>query len=74
MDVKLDPLPQVIYSCFVLNNYRENKKENLPDQNVMSALSFKKRAQRSISSLSYEESVNENKAISIRNTLTLYFE
>ena len=74
MDVKLDTLPQVIYSCFVLHNCRENKKENLPNQNLMSALSFEKGGQPSTSSLSYGERVNENKAISIRNTLTLYFE
>ena len=74
MDVKLDILPQVIYSCFVLHNHSENKKENLPDQNLMSAPSFEERVQPSTSSLSYGERVNENKAISIRNTLTLYFE
>ena len=49
MDVKLDPLPQVIYSCFVLHNYCENKKENLPNQNLMSALRFEKRVQPSTS-------------------------
>ena len=32
MDVKLDTLPQVIYSYFVLRNYCEN---NLPYQNLM---------------------------------------
>ena len=37
MDVKLDTLPQVIYSCFVLHNYCENKKENLPNQYFMPA-------------------------------------
>ena len=31
MNVKLDTLPQVTYSCFVLHNHSENKKENLPD-------------------------------------------
>ena len=45
MNVKLDTLPQVIYSCFVLSKYWENKKENLPDQNLMTALIFEKRAQ-----------------------------
>ena len=74
MDVKLDTLPQVIYSCFVLHNYCENKKEILPDQNLMTALSFEERAQPSIGSLSYGERVNENKVIFIRNTLTLYCE
>ena len=74
MDVKLDTLPQVIYLCFILHNYYENKKENLPDQNLMSALSFEKTAQSLTISLTYGERVNENTAISIRNTLTLYFE
>ena len=74
MDVKLDTLPQVTYSCFVLHNYCENKKENLPNQNLMSALSFEKKAQPSTSSLSCGERVNENNAISVRNPLTLYFE
>ena len=74
MDVKLDTLPQILYSCFVLHNYCENKKENLPDQNLMSALSFDKRVQPSTSSLCYEERVNENKTIFLRNTLTSYFE
>ena len=36
-------------SCFVLRNYWENKKENLPDQNLMTALIFEKRAQPSTS-------------------------
>ena len=74
MDVKLDTLPQVIYLCFILHNYYENKKENLPDQNLMSALSFEKTAQSLTISLTYGERVNENTAISIRNTLTLHFE
>ena len=34
MDVKLNTLSQVIYSSFALYNYSENKKENLPDQNL----------------------------------------
>ena len=55
MNVKLDTLPQVTDSCFVLHNYCEKKKENLPDQNLMSALSSEKRAQSSASSLSYGE-------------------
>ena len=58
MNVKLDTLTQVIYSCFVLKNYCENNKENLPDQNLISALSIEKRAQPSTSSLSYGETVN----------------
>ena len=74
MDVKLDTLPQVIYLCFILHNYYENKKENLPDQNLTSVLSFEKRAQLLTISLTCGEGVNENTAISIRNTLTLYFE
>ena len=40
LDVKLDTLPQETCSCFVLHNYCENKKENFPDQNLMSALIF----------------------------------
>ena len=59
-DVKLHTLPQVIYSCFVLHNYCEDKKEDFPDQNLMSVLSFEKKAQTSTSSLSYRERVNEN--------------
>ena len=74
MNVKLDTLLQGIYLNFVLHNYCQNKKENLPDQNSMSPLSFEKGAQPSRSSLSYGERVNENKPISIRNTFTLYFE
>ena len=72
MDVKLDTLLQGIYLNFVLHNYCQNKKENLPDQNSMSPLSFEKGAQPSTSSLSYGESVNENKPISIRNTFVLW--
>ena len=63
-----------LYLCFVLHNYCKNKKENLPKQNRISALSFKKRSQPSTSFLSYGEKVNENKAISIINTFILYFE
>ena len=74
MDFKVDTLHQVIYLCFILQNYCDNMKENLPDQNLMSALSFEKSAQPSTSSLSYGERVNENNAISISNSLTLYFE
>ena len=47
-DVKLDTLPQVIYSCFVLHNYCENKKEDFLDQNLISVQSFEKRSQRFI--------------------------
>ena len=59
-DVKLHTLPQVIYSCFVLHKYCEDKKEDFPDQNLMSVLSFEKKAQTSTSFLSYGERVNEN--------------
>ena len=65
MDVKLDTLPQVTYSRFVVHNYFENKKENMPDQNLMSALSFEKKAQPSTSSLCYGERVDEIKAVSV---------
>ena len=74
MEVKFDTLPQVIYWCFVLHNYCDNKNENLPYQNLMSVLRFEKRVHPSASSLSYGEKVNENRAISFRNTLTKYFE
>ena len=40
----------------------------------MSALSFQKRTRPATISLSYGERVNENKTISMTNTLTLYFE
>ena len=69
----MDTLTQVICSCFVLHNYCQNNKENVPDQNLIYVLRFEKRAQPSTSSLSYGEMANENKVISIRNTLTLLF-
>ena len=41
----------------------------------MSALSFQKKTQPTVISLSYKERVNEHKVISVRNTLDLlYFE
>ena len=40
----------------------------------MSVLRFEKNVQPSTSSLSYGEKVNENKTISVRNTLTLNFD
>ena len=39
----------------------------------MSALSFQKKTQRTVMPLSYEERVNEHKAISVRNTLDLLY-
>ena len=65
MDVKLDTPPQVNYSRFVVHNYFENKKKNMPDRNLMSALSFEKKAQPSTSSLCYGERVDEIKAVSV---------
>ena len=36
MDVKLDDLPHVIYTCFILNNFCERKGEYISDENVLS--------------------------------------
>ena len=74
MDSDLNALPQVIHSCFILHNYCEIKNERLFEQNLLSSLNCKKRAQPPKSNLTYKESVNENAAKNIYHVFPLYFE
>ena len=45
-------------ACFLLHNYCEMKKEEVPEQNILSSLNDEKRAQPSAKSLGYKDVVN----------------
>lgn len=45
MDINLDDLPFVIYSCFVLHNYCEAREEFVDEQAVMKAMEVEKESQ-----------------------------
>ena len=74
MDIDINTLPQVIFSCFILHNYYKIKNERVPEQNLLSSLNCKRRAQPPQSNLTYNESVNENAAKNICNVFALYSE
>ena len=45
MDINLDDLSTVIYSCFVLNNYCEINKESISDEQVRTTMNSERESQ-----------------------------
>ena len=45
MDINLDDLPTVIYSCFVLHNYCEINKESISDEQVRTTMNSERESQ-----------------------------
>ena len=74
MDININTLPQVLYSCLALYNYFELYKEKISKQSLALTLNLEKRVQPATSNLSFNRVFNEKKATDVHNTLTLSFE
>lgn len=74
MDININTLPQVLYSCLALHNYLELYKEKISKQSLALTLNLEKRVEPATSNLSFNRVLNEKKATDVHNTLTLSFE
>ena len=73
MDIIVKELPNVVNSCFVLNNICEERKEPLNKQDIDIALNYDKEFQPPTDS-SYKVSNNETGGKAIRQIYMKYFE
>ena len=73
MDINIRELPNLITSCFFLNNFCEERKEQLNQKNIAIALNYDKEFQPPTDS-SYKVSNNETGGKAIRQVYVKYFE
>ena len=71
MDINLDDLPIVIYSCFVLHNFCELNKESISDEQVRTVMELERGAQPGNQQRSTHSNESEGKRA--RRVLTRYF-
>ena len=74
MDITIDDLPMVIYTCFVLNNYCEINKVCVHDELVSSSVLYERDFQPAIAANKYIMEKNEAKGKSVRNMLAMHFD
>ncbi len=75
MDINLDDLPFVIYSCFVLHNYCELNKESINEDGVRMAIEYDRQFQPDTNLNRYSTTdCNESEGRNIRQILTKYFD
>ena len=73
MDINLKELPNIINSCFVLNNFCEERKEPINGKRVEAVIRYEKEFQPPIDG-GYKVSNNETGGKSIRQVYVKYFE
>ena len=73
MDINIKELPNLINSCFVLNNICEERKEPLNQKHIDIALNYNKEFQHPTDS-DYEVSNSETGGKAIRQIYMKYFE
>ena len=73
MDINLKELPNIINSCFVLNNFCEERKETIHGKRVEAAIRYEKEFQPPIDG-GYKVSNNETGMKSIRQVYVKHFE
>ena len=66
MDINIDDIPYVIYSCFVLHNYCEAQKDLLPHHNVCAAISYDREFQPPTQTFTFRMEANETEGKAIR--------
>ncbi|XP_033985794.1 putative nuclease HARBI1 [Trematomus bernacchii] len=74
MDINLDDLPHVIYSCFVLHNFCEASKEAVDDQSVLGTIQGEKDFQPPTQCNRYLTDCNEGEGERVRRVLTAYID
>jgi len=74
MDINLNDLPGVIYSCFVLHNFCEVNSDSMNEDVVQNVISYDRYFQPPASSSIRVISSNETEGKKVRRTLTKYFD
>ena len=74
MDINLDDLPTVIYSCFVLHNYCEINKESISDEQVRTTMNSERESQPKNQRATQGSMSNESEGKRARRVLTKYFD
>lgn len=74
MDINMDDLPYVIYSCFVLHNFCEASKEAMDDHSVLGTIQGEKDSQPPTQCNRYLTDCNEGEGKRVRRVLTEYLD
>ncbi|XP_033977923.1 putative nuclease HARBI1 [Trematomus bernacchii] len=74
MDINMDDLPHVIYSCFVLHNVCEASKDAVDDQSVLGTIQAEKDLQPPTQCNGYLTDCNEGEGKRVRRVLTEYID
>ena len=74
MDINIDDIPYVIYSCFILHNYSEAQKDTLPHENICAAISYDREFQPPTQNFNFRMEAKETEGKAIRRVLTKYFD
>ena len=74
MDINMDDLPYVIYSCFVLHNFCELNKECVNGDQVRDAVTYDRDFQPATARIQGVNDCNELEGKRVRKVLTVYFD
>jgi len=74
MDINLNDLPSVIYSCFALHNFCEVNSNSMNEDIVQNVICYDRYFQPPASSSVRVASSNETEGKKVRHTLTKYFD
>lgn len=74
MDINLDDLPYIIYSCFVLHNFCEDTKEAVDDMSVMGTMQVEKESQPPTQCNSFLTDCNEGEGKRVRRVVMKYLD
>lgn len=74
MDINLNDLPNVIYSCFVLHNFCEASKEAMDEQSVVGTIQVEQDCQPPTQCNGYRTDANEAEGKRVRRVLTKYLD
>ena len=74
MDLNIDDMPYVIYSCITLHNYCEVQKDTLPYENICVAISYDIEFQPPTQNFNFRIKANETERKAIRRVLAKYFD
>jgi hypothetical protein len=74
MDINIDELPFVIYSCFVLHNFCELNGESVGESHVQNTIAYDREFQPLATSNRYSAGGDESAGKAVRKILTMYFD
>ena len=74
MDINIDELPFVIYSCFVLHNFCELNGESVGESHVQNTIAYDREFQPLATSNRYSAEGDESAGKAVRKILTMYFD